>query len=91
MAGLRYLYVNSADIYHFVLGVHTADCDLYLLIEQIMQKRDYNRLLVLTKKEANKNATRQELQELETLEYKVIDQHHGNELDDSYEAKDFLK
>lgn len=56
-----------------------------------MQKRDYNRLLVLTKKEANENATRQELQELEALEYKVIVQHHGNELDDAYEAKAFLK
>jgi hypothetical protein len=88
---LRYLYVNSADIYHFILGVHTADYDLYLLIEHIMQKRDYNRLLVLTKKEANKNATRQELQELEALEYKVIDQRHGSELDDTYDAKLFLK
>ena len=88
---MRNLYVNSADIYHFILGVYTADYDLYLLIELIMQKRDYNRLLVLTKKEANENATRQELQELEALEYKVIVQHHGNELDDAYEAKPFLK
>ncbi|MBA6341750.1 hypothetical protein H4J59_12220 [Colwellia sp. MB02u-10] len=56
-----------------------------------MQKRDYNRLLVLTKKEANENATRQELQELEALEYKVIDQHHGSDLDDAYDAKAFLK
>lgn len=54
-----------------------------------MQKRDYNRLLVLTKKEANESATRQELQELEALEYKVIDQQHGSELDDAYEAKLF--
>jgi hypothetical protein len=88
---LRHLYVNSADIHHFILGVDTADCDLYLLIELIMQKRDYNRLLVLTKKEANENATRQELQELEALEYKVIDQHHGSDLDDAYDAKAFLK
>ncbi|MFQ3193542.1 MAG: hypothetical protein ACI9N3_000354 [Colwellia sp.] len=62
---------------------------IYLLIEHIMQKRDYNRLLVLTKKEANESATRQELQELEALEYKVIDQQHGSELDDAYEAKLF--
>ena len=88
---MRHLYVNSADICHFILGVHTADYDLYLLIEHIMQKRDYNRLLVLTKKEANKNATRQELQELEALEYKVIDHHHGSDLDDAYDAKAFLK
>lgn len=86
---MRNLYVNSADIYHFIPGIHTADYNLYLLIELIMQKRDYNRLLVLTKKETNKSATRQELQELEALEYKVIDQHHGSDLDDAYDAKPF--
>ena len=42
-----------------------------------MEIREHNRLLVLTKKEANKSATQEELKELEALEFKLIDQFNG--------------
>ncbi len=47
-----------------------------------MQIREHNRLSVLTKKEANKSATREELRELEALEFKLIDQLNERELDE---------
>ncbi len=70
------------------MWVFEPHCILYLLLELIMQIREHNRLSVLTKKEANKSATREELRELEALEFKLIDQLNERELD---EANPFLK
>jgi len=53
-----------------------------------MQIREHNRLSVLTKKEVNKSTTREELRELEALEFKLIHQLNGIGLD---EANPFLK
>jgi len=77
----REYYANSADIYHFILDMFESHCTHYLLLEQIMQIHDHNRLSVLTKKKANKSATEEELKELKALELKLIEQMDRSEFD----------